>query len=36
VPTPVSLAALGNVMNVMTEYKVLTGPVDLRSHVYGP
>src|ERR1700689_2887676 len=35
VPTPVSLAALGNVMNVMMEYKVLTGPVDLRSHVYG-
>ena len=35
VPTPLSLTALGNVMKVMMEYKVLTAPIDLRSHVYG-
>jgi NitT/TauT family transport system substrate-binding protein len=35
VPTPLSLTALGNVMTVMVEYKVLTAPIDLRSHVYG-
>jgi NitT/TauT family transport system substrate-binding protein len=35
VPTPVSLAALKNVMKVMVEYNVLTAPIDLQSHVYG-
>jgi NitT/TauT family transport system substrate-binding protein len=35
VPTPVSLAALKNVMKIMVEYKVLTAPIDLQSHVYG-
>jgi len=35
VPTPISLGALMTVMNVMVEYKVLTAPIDLQSHVYG-
>jgi hypothetical protein len=35
VPTPISLGALMTVMNVMVEYKVLTAPIDLKSHVYG-
>jgi NitT/TauT family transport system substrate-binding protein len=35
VPTPVSLDTLENVMKVMMEYKVLSAPVNLRSHVYG-